>query len=1020
MPGWTDELDVQRPGVQLVVTLAELRAQAPRMSSPHATESAWHRMALNGVVAVGSKPAIYVKEVQQFEPQAEHELHRQLWLNGTAPILAIIDREHMRIYSARPQRAGSKSGAAACVEVLSRVADVLRIRHLVDRVQTGTYFHEHREHFRHRNGVDQHFLRQLLATRKALVAADRRISVSLLHRTLVRTLFLRYLSDRGVLGRAFFETHFRELSSSLVDYLRAKPQRIGQRLTQVYSRLANAVGARELEEMGALFSDPRLREQHFEILVSFLADDNIATRQLALGTWLFDLSLLPIELVSAVYQEFVSLEVEDAKKKIGLVATPRHLAETVLDIAFLQSRAEAPRVLDPACGSGIFLVGAFNRVASNWRATNPTAAAEPTLTRLREMLRRCFVGIELNDTACELARLNLLHALLGHLPSDGLSDLLCSASEAALASVTNIRSGSFFDSQFDDQMGAFDVIAANPPWSKDPDGIADWRSRNPERPVPERSNLIYPYAWRVPDFLKPDGIASLVLDAKAMLVAPPASAFAEKWFGKHRVYEVVNLTAMRTYLFKTHNQSRTSAGRAAAIVTFGAQRPTNSDAVRYLTPTPSDALRHGTIMDLSSARAQRIAYPEILSAARSRTLDQVWRVRLFGTGRDVSVIERLRAFPRVRDSFVKGRTVLRQGFNRHGGYGSAKDRSLLREIPFLPTSGSEDVWALALPAASLTRAYGASKDETTKIRDWPADEAALFRGFRLVLHHTPLLNPPMLRAAVTTADFTFHKEILGLYGLSAEWMRFLAAVLNSEIAYYYFFHTSVAWGVDPQPQLRHEDILELPVPPVDTPEREKIFSEVVRTVELLEAAITEPDYQARFSRARRRISKLLSDYYALTEWEQDLVRDCAEVLAPLAFGSAPTSVALAESDYHAYVQRLTGALSEWSGKGNSLRGTAYVSGHADLGLVLLSRESSDASGAVTILSDDDKLSGALRQVRQLIAARDSAALAVRDVLVFEGRDLYLTKPLMRSLWTKSAALADADMIASAILATRYN
>src|SRR5207253_10026625 len=56
-----------------------------------------------------------------------------------------------------------------------------------------------------------------------------------------------------------------------------------------------------------------------------------------------------------------------SKKKTGAFYTPRFLAEMVLDVALEgMSSLLDKRFLDPACGSGIFLVGLFNRLAEEW------------------------------------------------------------------------------------------------------------------------------------------------------------------------------------------------------------------------------------------------------------------------------------------------------------------------------------------------------------------------------------------------------------------------------------------------------------------------------------------------------------------------------------------------------------------------------------------------------------------------------------------------------------------------------
>ena len=84
----------------------------------------------------------------------------------------------------------------------------------------------------------------------------------------------------------------------------------------------------------------------------------------------------------------MSTFLKPSDKKQGAFYTPRFLAELVLDIA-LSSETSLPglRFLDPACGSGIFLVGLFNRIAEEWKQKNPTARNDERARELMDLMR---------------------------------------------------------------------------------------------------------------------------------------------------------------------------------------------------------------------------------------------------------------------------------------------------------------------------------------------------------------------------------------------------------------------------------------------------------------------------------------------------------------------------------------------------------------------------------------------------------------------------------------------------------
>jgi N-6 DNA Methylase. len=119
---------------------------------------------------------------------------------------------------------------------------------------------------------------------------------------------------------------------------------------------------------------------------------------------------MKIDLLRDLYQAVVP---RAFRKALGEFFTPRWLAEYVLaralrlyEEAGLPSAGVIPRTLDPACGSGTFLVAAMRtglqRLDSADLGSDPTA-----LTALTEVV----IGIDVNPVSALMSRVNLLLAL---------------------------------------------------------------------------------------------------------------------------------------------------------------------------------------------------------------------------------------------------------------------------------------------------------------------------------------------------------------------------------------------------------------------------------------------------------------------------------------------------------------------------------------------------------------------------------------------------------------------------------
>ena len=129
----------------------------------------------------------------------------------------------------------------------------------------------------------------------------------------------------------------------------------------------------------------------------------------------------------------------NARKLTGSYYTPTCLVEQVLKTSldplledccknpvYAQQKLLALRVIDPACGSGHFLLGAARRIAerlADARTPGQMGGATPDVFHraMHEVIRHCIYGVDINPMAVELVRMNLW--LEGYEPGKPLSFL---------------------------------------------------------------------------------------------------------------------------------------------------------------------------------------------------------------------------------------------------------------------------------------------------------------------------------------------------------------------------------------------------------------------------------------------------------------------------------------------------------------------------------------------------------------------------------------------------------------------
>ena len=285
--------------------------------------------------------------------------------------------------------------------------------------------------------------------------------------------FACYLFDREVIGDAYLADLGMEDCAHLRDVLSIRPA--GSAKAALY-RLFRRLGK---DFNGDLFSDDLDEEERLVsetdvwTLCEFFHGTDVRTHQGRF--WPYDFGYIPVETVSAIYERFLD---GDGQRE-GAFYTPRFLATMVLDTALEGERKLiGKRFLDPACGSGIFLVGLFNRLAWEWTQSDPQAPNDRRAEALLGLLRESVYGVEKSRVACRIAAFSLYLAYLDQLsPRDiqglqrngpALPRLVDEPGRGAPGPgerLGNIVCADFFavDSR---PYGNFDFVVGNPPWGR--------------------------------------------------------------------------------------------------------------------------------------------------------------------------------------------------------------------------------------------------------------------------------------------------------------------------------------------------------------------------------------------------------------------------------------------------------------------------------------------------------------------------------------------------------------------------
>jgi hypothetical protein len=294
------------------------------------------------------------------------------------------------------------------------------------------------------------------------------------------TVFIRFSEDNRLLSRVWISgppERRQEAMDAQNAYFRAHPTDTDREwLGQAIDHLRATPATRSLVEDHSPLWTVSPSGAAVTALLSFWrerGDDGALLRDLAAA----DLST---RFLGDLYQDLS----EHAKKTYALLQTPEFVEEFILDQTMEPALAERPldgfRLIDPACGSGHFLLGAFARLLRRWDRHAPTM--EP-----RERVQRCLdavAGVDLNPFAVAITRFRLTLAALQALGETSLErapgftysvlagdSLLFGHSQAELGFGDTVEVGGFaYSSEDRDALdallapGQYDVVVGNPPY----------------------------------------------------------------------------------------------------------------------------------------------------------------------------------------------------------------------------------------------------------------------------------------------------------------------------------------------------------------------------------------------------------------------------------------------------------------------------------------------------------------------------------------------------------------------------
>ena len=812
-----------------------------------------------------------------------------------------------------------------------------------------------------------------------------------------------------------------------------------------------------------------VRSEHLRCVAGTFAGDQ-SDGQLHLDFRAYDFSFIPIETISEVYEQFLHSQEPDRERvddvrsskrqsparEQGAYYTPIPLVDFIVNQMDTISPLRAGmKVLDPACGSGAFLVQCYRRLIE--RRLQDRRDIRPT--ELRELLTSSCFGIDSDLDACRVTELSLILTMLDYIQPP---DLASTRFKLPTLSGRNIFHCDAFDlrSAWEQtgHTGRCDWIIGNPPWREfKTDNLADeypylntWLDKRRETAPIGDNQIAEAFMWRACELAREGGAIGFLLPAMT-LFKHASQRFRHLLFERVHLQFVANFANLAEVLFagrsrvpaaalfcqiprqKAAPKPRTVLAYTPFVANQEANRPT-----RRGNRVPSWSL----VVNASELRA--IPYRELVNG------DSLpWKLAMWGSSMDRRLLAKVRhTHPTLSELQQAKRLYISEGLQLRSGPQAGEHVEHHPELTGKPRlvmnqlRGLRDIFAFPDSA----------------IENLPAESTYVRRG--RATKPLQVCNPPhiIVNAARTFAVFSDQFLVvpprqIGIASShgEADFLKALSLYLSSDFTKYYELFNSTEFGVKrPRTTLRTLTDLPIAIGELSHPQLDQWLDLHERLVEATHQRFARPSTERDVPRAAAaqyslftdesaqagarqstspmpellaELNQLVYDALQFDERHRALVEDLVRIKMELDDGKLGREAVRQpkNTEIATYAEMLRTELDQFvDGADTTTHNLSIVvddhSGMIEVELVWLEDQRPCA-----IMKADDRTAKEFMAIREHLLERQSQWIYFnRNLRIYDGEKIYIFKPMQRLHWTVSQAIMDAGEIIAETLVAEHS
>lgn len=684
----------------------------------------------------------------------------------------------------------------------------------------GTFFDKYHNSFNNSKRVQNYLLENIKITIK-LLKKDK-LDLEIIHSLIGKLIFSKYLIDRGICKDEFFINNYGCNFNNVIlkkeclfKFFNTLEEKFNPDLFKLTENQKNKITDKHLKNLHKLFSGFDMKNPEQTVL-----------------DCPYDFEIIPIELISNIYEAF--LQDNNSKKDQKAIYTPLFLVDYILNNTLdkkLKNNTSC-KILDPSCGSGVFLVETLRRIIDKHLEVNSNI----TPKELKDILTSNIYGIDIDNDAIQMTILSIQLTLFDYLEIEEIKHF----------KMPELINKNFFNDDFFNLKGlfntleGFDLIVGNPPWGskKQKTHIEYCKEKN----LPNSNKQIAKsFLLRVNDFMNETTDVALIVTSK-ILYNFNDLPFRKYFLKNFNLTEVLEFSSLRREIFNN------AIGPGSIL--FYNSNMVNCGNIKHISLKPNKLFYLLSSVVIQKSDIKYISQKDLYNH------DWVWKVLVYGNTLDFQLINRLHSKKNI--GYYINKYDLNSSFGIMVG-NKTKDATKYFEYDFL------DVTHQMLQRYHIDESH-VEKWSIEKV-ERPRKEEVFTPPY--VLFKQILTQNLECVATYSEKQWVFTNSVISIYGKNADekLLKSILGFLNSKLFSYLSLLTFSTIGIEREIMLLKE-IEEIPLVINDT------------LVEYVDKMLNcnNPEY---LEIIQHEIDELIFDLLSFNELEKDLVNYFTDVTLPM-------------------------------------------------------------------------------------------------------------------------------------------